>query len=56
MKLLNVGGTLASGEELEFDIDTLPPRIARKLERFVNQKLASTNKFSVIFDIVEQRK
>jgi hypothetical protein len=30
------GGEVPQGEELEFDIDTLPPRIARKLEKYVS--------------------
>jgi hypothetical protein len=32
------------GEELEFDIDKLPPRICRDLEKYINNCLQNTNK------------
>lgn len=50
------GGTLASGEELEFDIDTLPPRIARKLERYVTQKLNSISKLPCVHSMGRNKK
>lgn len=42
--IVSGGDTSKANGELEFDIETLPVRIARELEKFVKQKIATLNK------------
>ena len=42
--IVSGGDTNKNNGELEFDIETLPIRTARELEKFVKQKIASLNK------------